>query len=165
MQQARSFTATGTLHRTAATSIPRRFFSCLRPATSTGSPNSPGSSAARDHHPYRLLRSRRQSFTAIAPAAGLLAILSAERRIRFIHLSTDQVFDGTAAPYTETSAPMSNSSLRHSQSPSGRLRSFAQPTGHHRSNLITLRSSYTRSTNHSFNQRNLHRRTRATVPG
>lgn len=40
---------------------------------------------------------------AIIPAAGLLALQSAERDIRFIHLSTDQVFDGTSAPYTEES--------------------------------------------------------------
>ena len=40
---------------------------------------------------------------AIVPAAGLLAMQTAQRHIRFIHLSTDQVFDGTSAPYTEES--------------------------------------------------------------
>lgn len=40
---------------------------------------------------------------AIVPAAGLLAIQTAQRDIRFIHLSTDQVFDGSTAPYTEAS--------------------------------------------------------------
>ncbi len=40
---------------------------------------------------------------AIVPAAGLLAMQTAQRQIRFIHLSTDQVFDGTSAPYTEES--------------------------------------------------------------
>ncbi|GJL69750.1 MAG: NAD(P)-dependent oxidoreductase [Nitrospirales bacterium] len=39
----------------------------------------------------------------IVPAAGLLALQSVERDIRFIHLSTDQVFDGTSAPYFEAS--------------------------------------------------------------
>ncbi len=43
------------------------------------------------------------NLSAIVSAAGLLAIQSDERRIRFIHLSTDQVFDGMAAPYIETS--------------------------------------------------------------
>ena len=46
---------------------------------------------------------RGEGLQAIVPAAGLLALHSAERGIRFIHLSTDQVFDGTAAPYTEKS--------------------------------------------------------------
>jgi dTDP-4-dehydrorhamnose reductase len=39
----------------------------------------------------------------ILPAAGLLAMQTAERDIRFIHLSTDQVFDGSTASYTESS--------------------------------------------------------------
>lgn len=46
-----------------------------------------------------------ENFSSIAPAAGLFAMQSAERGIRCIHLSTDQVFDGTTAPSTETCAP------------------------------------------------------------
>jgi dTDP-4-dehydrorhamnose reductase len=42
---------------------------------------------------------------AIIPAAGFLAMQTAERRIRFIHLSTDQIFDGTSAPYAEDHSP------------------------------------------------------------
>lgn len=40
---------------------------------------------------------------AILPAAGLLATQTAERSIRLIHLSTDQVFNGASAPYIEES--------------------------------------------------------------
>ena len=104
LQQARSFTATGTLHRTAATSLPDvSFHTC----------------DLQQAHEVRILLDRVRpeiiihtacsdqggNLSAIASAAGLLAIQSAERRIRFIHLSTDQVFDGTAAPYTEQDAP------------------------------------------------------------
>lgn len=44
---------------------------------------------------------RGEGLKAIVPAAGLLAMQTGERHIRFLHLSTDQVFDGTSAPYTE----------------------------------------------------------------
>lgn len=40
---------------------------------------------------------------AMLSAAGLLALQTEERGIRLIHLSTDQVFDGATAPYTEES--------------------------------------------------------------
>jgi dTDP-4-dehydrorhamnose reductase len=104
LQQARYFTATGTLHRTAATSIPNVSFHVCD---------------LQQEQEVRFLLDRVRpeiiihtacsdqggNLSAIAQAAGLLAIQSAKQRIRFIHLSTDQVFDGTAAPYTETSAP------------------------------------------------------------
>jgi len=104
LQRARYFTATGTLHRTAATSIPDvSFHVCdlqqaqeVRILLDRVRPEIIIHTACSDQG---------GNLSAIAPAAGLLAIQSAERRIRFIHLSTDQVFDGTAAPYTETSAP------------------------------------------------------------
>jgi len=104
LQQARCFTATGTLHSTAATSIPDVSFHVCD---------------LQQAQEVRILLDRMQpeiiihtacsdqggNIAAIAPSAGLLAMLSAERQIRFIHLSTDQVFDGTAAPYTEQDAP------------------------------------------------------------
>jgi len=104
LQQARYFTATGTLHSTVATSIPNVSFHVCD---------------LQQAQEVRILLDRVRpeiiihtacseqggNLSAIAPAAGLLAMLSAERQIRFIHLSTDQVFDGTAAPYTEQNAP------------------------------------------------------------
>lgn len=104
LQRARSFTATGTLHRTAAASIPGVFFHVCD---------------LQQTQEVRILLDRVRpeiiihtacsdqggNLSAIATTAGLLAIQSVERRIRFIHLSTDQVFDGTAAPYTELDAP------------------------------------------------------------
>ncbi len=104
LQQARNFTATGTLHKTAATSIPDvSFHVCdleqaqeVRILLDRVRPEIIIHTACSDQG---------GNLSAIAPAAGLLAAQSAERRIRFIHLSTDHVFDGTAAPYTETSAP------------------------------------------------------------
>ena len=104
LQQARNFTATGTLHSTAATGIPDvSFHVCdlqqaqeVRILLDRVRPEFIIHTACSDQG---------GNLSAIAPAAGLLAIQSAERRIRFIHLSTDQVFDGTAAPYTETSVP------------------------------------------------------------
>jgi dTDP-4-dehydrorhamnose reductase len=104
LQRARHFTATGTLHRTAATSIPDvSFHVCdllqaqeVRILLDRVRPEIIIHTACSDQG---------GNLSAIAPAAGLLAIQSAERRIRFIHLSTDQVFDGTEAPYTEQNAP------------------------------------------------------------
>ena len=40
---------------------------------------------------------------AIVPAAVQLALQTAQRQIRFIHLSTDQVFNGLSSPYAEES--------------------------------------------------------------
>lgn len=104
LQRTRYFSATGTLHNTAATSIPDvSFHVCdlqqakeVRILLDRVRPEIIIHTACSDQG---------GNLSAIATAAGLLAIQSAERRIRFIHLSTDQVFDGTAAPYTETSAP------------------------------------------------------------
>ncbi len=104
LQRARCFTATGTLHSTAATSIPDVSFHVCD---------------LQQAQEVRILLDRIRpeiiihtacsdqggNLAVIAPAAGLLAMRSAERQIRFIHLSTDQVFDGTAAPYTEQDAP------------------------------------------------------------
>lgn len=102
LQQACNFTATGTLHRTAATSIPNvTFHVCdlqqpqeVRILLDRVRPDIIIHTACSDQG---------ENLSAIASAAGLLAMTSAERQIRFIHLSTDQVFDGTAAPYHETS--------------------------------------------------------------
>jgi dTDP-4-dehydrorhamnose reductase len=104
LHRAGQFTATGTLHRTAATGIPDVTFHVCD---------------LQQPHEVRILLDRVRpdiivhtacsdqggNLSAIAPAAGLLALLSAERNIRFIHLSTDQIFDGRAAPYSETSPP------------------------------------------------------------
>ncbi len=104
LHRAHQFSATGTLHSTAATAIPDVTFHVCD---------------LQQPHEVRILLDRVRpeiiihtacsdqggNLSAIAPAAGLLALLSAERHIRFIHLSTDQVFDGTAAPYNETSPP------------------------------------------------------------
>ena len=104
LQRARYFTATGTLYRTAAASIPNvSFHVCdlqqaqeVRILLDRVRPDIIIHTACSDQG---------GNLSAIAPAAGLLATQSAERRIRFIHLSTDQVFDGKSAPYTETNAP------------------------------------------------------------
>ena len=102
LQRAHSFTPTGTLHRTAATAIPDVSFHVCD---------------LQQEEEVRLLLDRVRpeiiihtacsdqggNLSAISSAAGLLALQSAERNIRFIHVSTDQVFDGTSAPYTETS--------------------------------------------------------------
>ena len=104
LQRARYFTATGTLHSSAATSIPDvSFHVCdlqqaqeVRILLDRVRPEIIIHTACSDQG---------GNLSAIAPAAGLLAIQSAERQIRFLHLSTDQVFDGTAAPYTEQDAP------------------------------------------------------------
>ena len=104
LQRARNFTATGTLHRTAATAIPDvSFHICdlqqpqdVRILLDRVRPEIIIHTACSDQG---------GNLSSIAPAAGLLALQSAERHLRFIHLSTDQVFDGMAAPYTEQDAP------------------------------------------------------------
>jgi dTDP-4-dehydrorhamnose reductase len=104
LQQAKSFTATGTLHHTAVTAMPEiTFHVCdlqqpdeVRILLDRVQPEIIIHTACSDQG---------KNLSAIAPAAGLLAMQSAERQIRFIHLSTDQVFDGMEAPYTETSTP------------------------------------------------------------
>ena len=103
LQQAHQYTAIGTLHRTAATAIQDVSFHVCN---------------LQQPQEVRLLLDRARpdviihtacsdqggNLSAIAQAAGLLAIHSAERAIRFIHLSTDQVFNGTATSYTEQDA-------------------------------------------------------------
>ena len=104
LQQAHYFTTTGTLHSTAATAIPDvSFYVCdlkqaqeVRILLDRVRPEIIIHTACSDQG---------GNIAAIAPAAGLLAMLSAERQIHFIHLSTAQVFDGTAAPYTEQDTP------------------------------------------------------------
>jgi dTDP-4-dehydrorhamnose reductase len=104
LQRAVNYTATGTLHRTAATAIPDvSFHVCdlqqaqeVRILLDRVRPEIIIHTACSDQN---------NQPDAIISAAWYLATQTAERRIRFIHLSTDQVFDGTAAPYTELSTP------------------------------------------------------------
>ncbi len=101
LQQAGSFAVTGTLHHTAAASIPDVAFQVcdlqqeqdIRILLDRVRPEVIIHTACSDQG---------ENLLAIPQAAGLLALESAKRKIRFIHLSTDQVFDGTAAPYTES---------------------------------------------------------------
>ncbi len=102
LRRANQFVAAGTLHATPSTSLPGVTFHVCN---------------LQNHEAIRILLDRVQpdviihaacseqgkGIEAILPAAGLLAMQSTERNIRFIHLSTDQVFDGTSAPYTEES--------------------------------------------------------------
>ncbi len=100
LRRARYFTATGTRHSTTATAIPDvSFHVCdlqqaqeVRILLDRVRPGIIIHTACSDQG---------GNLSAIAPTAGLLAIQSAERRIRFIHLSTDQVFDGSEAPYNK----------------------------------------------------------------
>ncbi|MDH5587940.1 MAG: sugar nucleotide-binding protein [Nitrospirota bacterium] len=104
LQRALEFTATGTLHRTAAMAIPSVMFHVcdlqqpqdVRILLDRVKPDIIIHTACSDQS---------GDLAAITSAAGLLAQQSAERHIHLIHLSTDQVFDGTAAPYAEASAP------------------------------------------------------------
>ncbi len=104
LQRAKEFIPAGTLHHTAATAIPGiTFHVCdlqqpeeIRMLLDRVRPEIIIHTACSDQG---------DNLSAIVPAAGLLAMQAAERHIRFIHLSTDQVFDGTAAPYTETNTP------------------------------------------------------------
>ena len=102
LRRADQFIAAGTLHATPSTSLPGVTFHVCD---------------LQNPEEVRILMDRVQpdviihtacseqgkGMEAILPAAGLLAMQSLERNIRFIHLSTDQVFDGTSAPYTEES--------------------------------------------------------------
>lgn len=104
LQHAHSFTAIGTLHRSAATSIPDISFHVCD-LQNTQDVQILLDRVGPDIIIHTACSDRGGNYSAIAPTAGLLAIQTAERHIRFIHLSTDQVFDGTAAPYTETYTP------------------------------------------------------------
>ncbi len=118
LHQATNFTATGTLHRTAATSIPDvSFHVCdlqqpqeVRILLDRVNPEIIIHTACSDQG---------GNLSVIAPAAGLLASQAAERDIRFIHLSTDQVFDGMTAPYHEASE-------KHPINPYGTAKSQAE---------------------------------------
>lgn len=102
LRRANQFVAAGTLHATPSTSLPGVTFHVCD---------------LQNPEEVRILMDRVQpdviihtacseqgkGIEAILPAAGLLAMQSMERNIRFIHLSTDQVFDGTSAPYNEES--------------------------------------------------------------
>ncbi|WP_342347633.1 SDR family oxidoreductase [uncultured Nitrospira sp.] len=102
LRQAKNFVAAGTLHHTPSTSLPGvTFHVCdlqnpeeMRILLGRARPNVIIHTACSEQG---------KGIEAIVPAAGLLAMQTAERGIRFIHLSTDQVFDGTSAPYTEES--------------------------------------------------------------
>jgi len=100
LRRATHFIAAGTLHHTPTTSLPGvTFHVCdlqqpqeVRVLLDRVRP---------DIIIHAACSERGKGLNAIVPAAGLLAIHTAEQNIRLIHLSTDQVFDGTYAPYTE----------------------------------------------------------------
>jgi dTDP-4-dehydrorhamnose reductase len=102
LRRANQFVPTGTLHRTPSASLPGvTFHVCdlqqpqeVRVLLDRIRPDIIIHTACSDQG---------EGIGAILPAAGLLAMHTAERGMRFIHLSTDQVFDGTTAPYTEES--------------------------------------------------------------
>lgn len=102
LHQAQNFTATGTLHCTAATSIPNvSYHVCdlLQPQEVSILLDR----IKPDIIIHTACSDQGGNLSAIAPAAGILAAQAAERDIRLIHLSTDQVFDGKTAPYHENS--------------------------------------------------------------
>ncbi|MDH3503876.1 MAG: SDR family oxidoreductase [Nitrospirota bacterium] len=102
LRRAKQFVAAGTLHLTPSISLPGVTFHVCD---------------LQNPEEVRILLDRIQpdiiihtacsdqgkGIEAIVPAAGLLAMQTAERDIRLIHLSTDQVFDGDTAPYKEES--------------------------------------------------------------
>ena len=102
LRRANQFVSAGTLHHTPSTSLPGvTFHVCdlqkpeeIRILLDRVQPDVIIHTACSDQG---------KGVGAIVPAAGLLAMQTAERGIRFIHLSTDQVFDGATAPYTEES--------------------------------------------------------------
>ncbi len=102
LRRAHQFVAAGTLHATPSTSLPGVTFHVC----DLQSPEEVRILMDRvqpDVIIHTACSEQGKGIEAILPAAGLLAIQSTERNIRFIHLSTDQVFDGTSAPYTEES--------------------------------------------------------------
>jgi len=102
LRRANQFVAAGTLHHTPSTSLPGvTFHVCdlqnpeeVRILLDRVQPDMIIHTACSDQG---------KGIEAILPSAGILAMLTTERGIRFIHLSTDQVFDGATAPYTEES--------------------------------------------------------------
>lgn len=102
LRRANQFAAAGTLHATPSTSLPGVTFHVC----DLQSPEEVRILMDRvqpDGIIHTACSEQGKGIEAILPAAGLLAMQSVERNIRFIHLSTDQVFDGTSAPYTEES--------------------------------------------------------------
>ncbi len=102
LRRANQFVSAGTLHSTPSTSLPGVTFHVC------DLQNPKEVQILMDRvQPYIIIHTacseQGNGIDAIVPAAGLLAMQSVERNIRFIHLSTDQVFDGTSAPYTEES--------------------------------------------------------------
>ncbi len=104
LQRAKHFTVTGTLHHTPAAALPNvAFHVCdlAHPETLNAlldrvQPEVIIHTACSDRKPH---------LSTIAKAASWLAMATVQRSIRLIHLSTDQVFDGTSAPYTERCTP------------------------------------------------------------
>lgn len=102
LRPAKNFVAAGTLHHTPATSLPGvTFHVCdlqnpdeVRILLDRVQPDVIIHTACSDQG---------HNMETIVTAAGHLAMQTAERDIRLIHLSTDQVFDGASAPYTEES--------------------------------------------------------------
>jgi len=102
LRRATHFIAAGTLHHTPAASLPGVTFHVC----DLQNPEEVRILLDRVHPDviiHTACSDQDHSMEAIVPAAGLLAVQTAERGLRFIHLSTDQVFDGNAAPYTEES--------------------------------------------------------------
>jgi len=96
------FTVAGTLHQTAAAAVPEVSFHIC----DLQQPDQVKNLLDRvqpDVIIHTACSGQGEGLNAILPAAGLLTMHTRERGIRFIHLSTDHVFDGAAAPYTEDS--------------------------------------------------------------
>ncbi len=102
LKKAQHLTASGTLYQTASTAIPNTTFHVCD-LQQPGDVHTLLDRVRPEIIIHTACSDQGGNLTAIAPVAGLLAMQCAERLIRFIHLSTDQVFDGTAAPYTESS--------------------------------------------------------------
>lgn len=102
LRQATHFISAGTLHHTPSTSLPGVTFHVCD-LQNPGEVRVLLDRVQPDVIIHAACSEQGKGIEAIVPAAGLLALQAAERDIRFIHLSTDQVFDGTSAPYTEES--------------------------------------------------------------
>lgn len=103
LRRATQFISAGTLHHTPSTSLPGVTFHVCD-LQNPGEVRVLLDRVQPDVIIHAACSEQGKGIEAIVPAAGLLALQSAERDIRFIHLSTDQVFDGTSAPYTEESS-------------------------------------------------------------
>jgi len=102
LRRANHFVAAGTLHHTPATSLPGVTFHICN----LQNPEEVRILLDRVHPDviiHTACSDQGKGIEATLPVAGILAMQTAERSIRFIHLSSDQVFDGATAPYTEAS--------------------------------------------------------------